>query len=50
MKDSCERTYLGQFVLELLDLHLLLRVCLKGIKNNLESKKKKSNFAVNTVL
>lgn len=41
MKDSCEKTYLGQFVLELLNLHLLLRVCLKGIKNNLESEKKK---------
>lgn len=40
MKDSCERTYLGQFVLELLDLHLLLRVCLKGIKKQLESAKK----------
>lgn len=42
MKDSCEKTYLGQFVLELLNLHLLLRVCLKGIKNNLENEKKKN--------
>lgn len=44
MKDSCEKTYLGQFVLELLNLHLLLRVCLKGIKNNLESEKKKNQL------